>query len=114
MIETILTVGGGQAGAQAIDTLRREGFSGRIVLVSDESELPYQRPPLSKKYLAGELAADRLLFRHQAFYDEHKIELKLGVRAARLQTMERRVAFQTARKSTTTVSSYAPARSRAN
>src|SRR5216684_4603089 len=93
MIATILIVGGGQAGAQAIDTLRREGFFGRIILVSDESELPYQRPPLSKKYLAGELAADRLLFRHQAFYDEHKIELKLGVRAARLQTMERRVSL---------------------
>jgi 3-phenylpropionate/trans-cinnamate dioxygenase ferredoxin reductase subunit len=91
MIETILILGGGQAGAQAIDTLRRNGFSRRIVLVSDESQLPYQRPPLSKKYLSGELAADRLLFRHQAYYDEHKIELKLGVRAARLQPIEHKV-----------------------
>jgi 3-phenylpropionate/trans-cinnamate dioxygenase ferredoxin reductase subunit len=91
MIETILIVGGGQAGAQAIDTLRREGFAGRIILVSDEVELPYQRPPLSKKFLAGEMAADRLLFRHQAFYDEQKIELKLGVRATRVETTARRV-----------------------
>ena len=51
MISTILIIGGGQAGAQAIDTLRREGFDGRLVLIGDEPELPYQRPPLSKKYL---------------------------------------------------------------
>jgi 3-phenylpropionate/trans-cinnamate dioxygenase ferredoxin reductase component len=91
MISTILIVGGGQAGAQAIDTLRREGFSGRLVLVGDELELPYQRPPLSKKYLSGEMAADRLLFRHRSFYDEHRVELKLGRRAARLDAAARQV-----------------------
>src|SRR5882672_324631 len=93
MISTILIIGGGQAGAQAIDTLRREGFEGRIVLVSEERELPYQRPPLSKKFLAGELAANRLPFRHQSFYDEHRIELKLGTRAIRLEPAARRVAL---------------------
>jgi 3-phenylpropionate/trans-cinnamate dioxygenase ferredoxin reductase subunit len=93
MTSTILIIGGGQAGAQAIDTLRREGFEGRIVLVSDERELPYQRPPLSKKFLAGELAADRLPFRHKSFYDEHHIELKLGIRAIRLDPAARRVAL---------------------
>jgi 3-phenylpropionate/trans-cinnamate dioxygenase ferredoxin reductase component len=93
MISTVLIIGGGQAGAQAIDTLRREGFAGRIVLVSEEPELPYQRPPLSKKFLAGELAADRLPFRHQSFYDEHRIELKLGIRAIRLDPPARRVAL---------------------
>src|SRR5450631_4796140 len=93
MISSILIIGGGQAGAQAIDTLRREGFAGRIVLVSEERELPYQRPPLSKKFLAGELAADRLPFRHQSFYDEHRIELKLGIRAIRLDPAARRVAL---------------------
>ena len=95
MISTILIVGGGQAGAQAIDTLRREGFSGRLVLVGDEPHLPYQRPPLSKKFLSGELAADRLPFRHQAFYDEHHVELKLGVRATRLDPAARRVDLST-------------------
>jgi 3-phenylpropionate/trans-cinnamate dioxygenase ferredoxin reductase subunit len=84
MISTILIIGGGQAGAQAIDTLRREGFGGRLVLIGDEPELPYQRPPLSKKYLSGEMAADRLVFRHRTFYDEHRVELKLGCRAVRL------------------------------
>ena len=84
MIATILIIGGGQAGAQATDTLRREGFAGRIVLIGDEPWLPYQRPPLSKKYLAGELAEDRLLIRHQSYYDEHRIELKLGRPAIRI------------------------------
>jgi len=91
MISTILIIGGGQAGAQAIDTLRREGYSGRLVLIGDEPELPYQRPPLSKKYLAGEMAADRLLFRHRSFYDEHRVELKLGQRAVRIDVAARQV-----------------------
>jgi 3-phenylpropionate/trans-cinnamate dioxygenase ferredoxin reductase subunit len=91
MVSSIVVVGGGQAGAQAIDTLRREGFTGRLVLVCDEPELPYQRPPLSKKFLSAELAADRLLFRHRTFYDEHRVELMLGVGAERLDTSQRRV-----------------------
>jgi len=91
MISSILIIGGGQAGAQAIDTLRREGYGGRLVLAGDEPELPYQRPPLSKKYLSGEMAADRLPFRHRSFYDEHKVELKLGQPAARLDAGSRLV-----------------------
>src|SRR3984957_17747759 len=91
MISTILIIGGGQAGAQALDTLRSEGFSGRLVLIGDEPGLPYQRPPLSKKYLCGEMTAERLLFRHQAFYDEHRIELKLGRQAVRLDAAARQV-----------------------
>jgi 3-phenylpropionate/trans-cinnamate dioxygenase ferredoxin reductase subunit len=93
MISTIVIVGGGQAGAQAVDTLRREGFKGRLVLISDESSLPYQRPPLSKKFLSGEMAAERLLFRHRGFYDEHAVELKLGLRATRIEAGARRVAL---------------------
>lgn len=84
MIATILIVGGGQAGAQAVDTLRREGFTGRLVLISEEDSLPYQRPPLSKKYLTGEMPVDRLLFRHRTFYEQHSVELKLATRAMRI------------------------------
>jgi 3-phenylpropionate/trans-cinnamate dioxygenase ferredoxin reductase subunit len=91
MISTILIIGGGQAGAQAVDTLRREGFGGRLVLIGDEPGLPYQRPPLSKKYLCGEMAADRLVFRHRSFYDEHRVELKLGSKAMRLDAAARQV-----------------------
>lgn len=93
MISNLLIIGGGQAGAQAVDTLRREGYTGRIVLVSEEAQLPYQRPPLSKQFLSGELALDRLLFRHQTFYDEHGVELKLGVRATRLDRAARAVSL---------------------
>ncbi|HEY0747341.1 MAG TPA: FAD-dependent oxidoreductase [Steroidobacteraceae bacterium] len=88
---TVIVVGAGQAGAQSVDTLRREGFAGRIILVGDEKQLPYQRPPLSKKFLSGELAEERLFFRHQAFYEEHRIDLKLAVRAIKLDPMEHRL-----------------------
>jgi 3-phenylpropionate/trans-cinnamate dioxygenase ferredoxin reductase subunit len=91
MTTTILIIGGGQAAAQAVDTLRRAGFDGRLVLVGDEPHLPYQRPPLSKQFLAGELAVDRLPFRHQAFYDGHQVELRLGKAAARIHRDTRRV-----------------------
>jgi 3-phenylpropionate/trans-cinnamate dioxygenase ferredoxin reductase subunit len=94
MASTILIIGGGQAGAQAVDTLRREGYAGRLALIGEEPQLPYQRPPLSKKYLAGELSADRLPFRHQAFYDEHRVELKLGVGARRVDRARRQVILE--------------------
>jgi 3-phenylpropionate/trans-cinnamate dioxygenase ferredoxin reductase subunit len=100
MISTILIIGGGQAGAQAVDTLRREGFAGRLLLIGDEPELPYQRPPLSKKYLSGEMAADRLLFRHQSFYDEHRVELNLGVQAVRLDAAAHQVTLSDGRQLT--------------
>jgi 3-phenylpropionate/trans-cinnamate dioxygenase ferredoxin reductase component len=91
MTSTILIVGAGQAGAQAVDTLRREGFGGRLVLIGDEPHLPYQRPPLSKQFLAGEMAAERLPFRHQAFYEQHRVELKLGLPALSIDPGARRV-----------------------
>jgi 3-phenylpropionate/trans-cinnamate dioxygenase ferredoxin reductase subunit len=93
MISTIAILGGGQAGAQAIDTLRREGFAGRLVLIGNEPHLPYQRPPLSKQFLAGEMAADRLPFRHQTFYDQHRVELKLGTPATRIEPAAQRVSL---------------------
>jgi 3-phenylpropionate/trans-cinnamate dioxygenase ferredoxin reductase component len=91
MTSTILIVGAGQAAAQAVDTLRREGFAGRLVLIGDEPHLPYQRPPLSKQFLSGEMAAERLPLRHQAFYEQHRIELKLGVPALSIDPTARRV-----------------------
>jgi 3-phenylpropionate/trans-cinnamate dioxygenase ferredoxin reductase subunit len=92
---SVVIVGAGQAGAQATDTLRRNGFAGRLVLVGDEAALPYQRPPLSKAFLSGELAWDRLPFRHQAFYDEHRVELLLGVRATQLDLANHRLGLST-------------------
>ena len=54
--QTFVIVGGGLAGAKAAETLREEGFDGRLVLIGDEAERPYERPPLSKEYLRGETA----------------------------------------------------------
>ena len=67
MVDHILIVGAGQAAIQAIDTLRRKGFTGALTLVGDEPYLPYQRPPLSKKFLSGALERDRLLIRPAHF-----------------------------------------------
>jgi len=71
-----------------------------LSLIAEEPELPYQRPPLSKKYLAGEMAPDRLLFRHQSFYDEHRVELHLGVKAVRLDATAHQVTLSDGRQLT--------------
>jgi len=92
MGERVVIVGAGQAAVQAIDTLRKRGFSGAITLIGEEPEWPYQRPPLSKKYLAGALEHDRLFIRPAHFYTDHAVEAHLGRRAVRIdragQTVE--------------------------
>ena len=91
MYERIVIVGGGQAAVQAIDTLRRKGFAGELVLIGDEPWLPYQRPPLSKKYLAGALERDRLLLRPQHFYESHSVAARLGRRVEEISRREQRL-----------------------
>src|SRR5262245_55944763 len=82
----ILIVGAGQAAIQAIDTLRRKGFAGQLTLVGEEPWLPYQRPPLSKKFLAGGMEREKLLIRPQTFYADQRVQTHLGRRAAELDT----------------------------
>ncbi len=89
MQDTIVVVGGGHAAAQVVDSLRRDGFGGRMVLVAGEPELPYQRPPLSKKFLAGELELDRLPIRHAQYYETIHCELMLGNPAVAIDTAAR-------------------------
>ncbi len=89
MAETFVIVGAGQAAAQATEALRRGGFAGRLVLVGDERELPYQRPPLSKKFLAGELPLERLSIKPPTFYEQARVELRLGVAAEALDLAKR-------------------------
>ncbi len=84
MGERIVVVGGGQAACQLVDSLRREGFERDIVLISEEPHLPYQRPPLSKQFLAGELDESRLFMRKADYYEKQRIETRLGLRAVRL------------------------------
>ncbi len=78
MTDTIVVAGGGHAAAQVVDSLRRDGFTGRLVMACGEPVIPYQRPPLSKKFLAGELDIERLPIRHAAFYEGIRCELLLG------------------------------------
>jgi 3-phenylpropionate/trans-cinnamate dioxygenase ferredoxin reductase subunit len=76
----IAIVGAGHAGAQAAIQLRQLGFAGSIGLIGAEAELPYERPPLSKDYLAGEKPFERMLIRPEAFWAERQIELVPGTR----------------------------------
>jgi len=91
MSERIVIIGAGQAGAQAITSLRAEGFSGAITMVGDEPFLPYQRPPLSKAYLQGKLERERLFLKPEAFYGESKVDLILNTAAAKVDREKKQV-----------------------
>jgi len=97
MTEHLVIVGGGQAAAQAIQSLRQQSFAGPITLLSDEGYPPYQRPPLSKKYLAGELTRERLLLRPAAFYAEKGVKLEQNARVEELEAAEHRVRLRDGR-----------------
>ena len=90
-IGDVLVIGAGQAAAQCVESLRRRAYAGAITVVGEEPWLPYQRPPLSKKYLSGELPQDRLLLRQPAFYGEQRVDLRLGRRATAIDRAARRV-----------------------
>ena len=90
----VLIVGGGQAGAVAAIMLRQRGFAGTLAIVGDEPELPYERPPLSKEYLSKAKTFEQLLMRPAMFYDEKKIELRLGARVISLDAQAHSVALE--------------------
>src|SRR5256885_14775044 len=76
---TFAVVGASLTGAKAAEALRDDGFQGRIVLIGAESERPYERPELSKKYLRGEAERDSLYVHEERYYEEQEIELRTGV-----------------------------------
>ena len=80
MTERTVIAGAGHAAGQVVATLKQQHYAGHIVLVGDEEYLPYQRPPLSKKFLAGALPAERLHFKPASFYDDPRIEVRLRTR----------------------------------
>jgi 3-phenylpropionate/trans-cinnamate dioxygenase ferredoxin reductase subunit len=88
---THVIVGASLAGAKAAETLREEGFDGRVVLVGAERERPYERPPLSKEYLRGEAEREKVYVHPASFYADNDIELLLGRSAERLDTGARRL-----------------------
>ena len=85
MTERIVIVGAGHAAGVAAASLREQGYGGGIVMVGEEGLPPYQRPPLSKEYLAGQMPPERLLLKPEKFYAERAIELRLGVRVEAIE-----------------------------
>jgi 3-phenylpropionate/trans-cinnamate dioxygenase ferredoxin reductase subunit len=98
MPESIVVVGASLAGAMAAATLRQDGFAGDITLIGAERYPPYERPPLSKQYLRGEAPFEKMLVHRANFYDDHRIEPLLGVRATRVDPADRLVHLESGRR----------------
>ena len=90
----VVIIGGGQAAAQACASLRLFGFEGSITLIGEEAALPYQRPPLSKAYMKGELAEERLYFKPASWYEDQNIDTVLSVRATGIDRSARTVSLE--------------------
>lgn len=86
MSENFVVIGAGQAGLQICDSARKAGFEGELLLVGDEALPPYQRPPLSKQFLLGELELERLPFRPPNFFEKNSISLELGSTVEKIDT----------------------------
>ncbi|ANP54862.1 NADPH-dependent 2,4-dienoyl-CoA reductase/sulfur reductase-like enzyme [Streptomyces griseochromogenes] len=91
--QTFVIVGGGLAGAKAAETLRAEGFSGRVILICDERDHPYERPPLSKGYLLGKEERDSVFVHEPAWYAQNDVELHLGQTVDRIDRTAKTVRF---------------------
>lgn len=89
--EPVVVIGAGQAGFSVSAKLRDLGHAGQVTLVGDEASPPYQRPPLSKAYLLGEMTEERLYFRPRSFYEERSIGLRLGTHAEHIDRAAREV-----------------------
>jgi 3-phenylpropionate/trans-cinnamate dioxygenase ferredoxin reductase subunit len=91
MAATFVIVGAGQAAGQLIASLRTEGFGGRIILVGEEPHIPYQRPPLSKQFLAGEIGLEKVYLKPTEFYTKAGVELHLNTRVESIDRAEHTV-----------------------
>lgn len=90
-ITRIVIIGGGQAGAQAVQSLRQGGFAGELTLIGEESNPPYQRPPLSKAYMKGEFEEQRLFFRPATWYEDQNVKLVLSTTVSAINRSDRTV-----------------------
>lgn len=89
--ESVIIIGMGAAGVNVADTLRREGYAGRIVMISSETDLPYDKPNLSKDFLAGNATAEWLPLHPPEYYEDQRIELRLGVTIWSVDTTARQI-----------------------
>ncbi len=94
MQQTFVIVGAGLAGGKAAETLREEGFDGRIVMFGAESERPYERPPLSKDYLRGEAGREKVYLHDEDFYEKNQIELRTRTSVATIDTGSREAVLE--------------------
>jgi 3-phenylpropionate/trans-cinnamate dioxygenase ferredoxin reductase subunit len=90
----VVVVGAGQAGASCVARLRTKGYQGAITLIGDEPVPPYQRPPLSKAYLLGDLPLDRLFLRPESYYADQDISLRTGETVTNIDPVARTVTTQ--------------------
>ncbi|MFK7939744.1 MAG: NAD(P)/FAD-dependent oxidoreductase [Roseovarius sp.] len=90
----VVVIGAGQAGSSCVAKLRNDGFEGRITLIGEESAPPYQRPPLSKKYLLGEMELERLFLRPESFYTDHDIDLRLNTQVQAIDRTAKTVSLK--------------------
>jgi 3-phenylpropionate/trans-cinnamate dioxygenase ferredoxin reductase component len=88
---TVAIIGGGQAGSEAATLLRQNRFAGRIVLMGEEEYLPYMRPPLSKAFLAREIAKDALVYKAAAAYEKARVDMRLGVRVEEIDRLSKKL-----------------------
>jgi len=95
---SVVIVGSGHAGVQLAASLREEGFDGPVALVSAEPHLPYQRPPLSKAFLKGQMEADGLPLRAAQFYQDKSVDLLLGEMVMRIDRPARRIELASGRR----------------
>ena len=94
----IVIIGAGQCGLKAAETLRQQGYDGDLVLIGDEPHAPYQRPPLSKAFLKGEIGIDRLMLKGPDFYGKLNIEALLSQRAVEIDAEQQKVMMQDGRQ----------------
>ena len=95
MTENVLIIGAGQAGAQTAIFLRQNNFQGPITMIGDESYVPYERPPLSKGFLSGDVELERMTMRPAAFYADKNIDLRLKTNASHIDRVQKTIGLST-------------------
>ena len=90
-MKDLVIVGAGQSAAQCVLTLKRNNFENPIVVIGEEDHLPYQRPPLSKDYLSGDVGLDRIYMKTQDFYDQNNVTVKVATKVLSLDRKEKMV-----------------------
>ena len=90
----IVAIGGGQASFSFIQKLKALGYSGEITLICGEKAIPYQRPPLSKKFLLGDMTKEQLFFRPESYYRDNKINLVIGKKVVKVNTNKKSIELE--------------------